>query len=234
MVEAGGGPPGGRDRVGQVGHGVRAQIERPAGASQLLVRVGERLAQPAAAVRREQVEPAAVAGRLGQEPLEREVERLRAQEPGAHVVGDREPRVEARVERVGPQDAQAEAVDGRDPGRVDRARPVHLARQLERLAHAPAKLRRRPVGERDREHPVDRRAAQHLLQHPLDQHGGLAGARPRPRRTRARGARSPHAAPGSSGRCSRPRHPADRVQRAPARALARARVVPDKARAHAR
>ena len=99
--------------------------------------------------------------------------------PRAHVVGDRKARIEAGLEGVGAEDAKAEAMDRRDPRGVDGPGLLHLAGQLEPLAHPAPELRRRPVGERDREQAVDGRAVAEPPQHALDEHGGLAGARTR-------------------------------------------------------
>ena len=216
-------------RRGQVAALGRPQVEGAPGAPKARVGVEDHRAQAATAVGGEEIEPAV--GPFRQEPLEREVERLVQEHPRAHVVGDRKARIEAGLEGVSAEDAKAEAMDRRDPRGVDGPGLLHLAGQLEPLAHPAPELGRRPVGERDREQAVDGRAVAEPAQHALDQNRGLprAGAR--------RHEHPPAPVDGLAlldveAVASWARHPADGVLGAPGGAVAPAGIVAHAAGAH--
>ncbi len=109
--------------------------------------------------------------------LQGRLERAGREPAGGRLVEHREPRVQARGERLAPQHAGAEPVDRADPRRIDLPRVLGLAQLDEPPPDPLAQLRRRLLGERQRQDRADGRAVvQDCLGEALDHHGGLAGA----------------------------------------------------------
>jgi hypothetical protein len=157
-------------------HGQRLEPRPPlALAAQARVRGADHLADLVGGVRGDQLEPLGVGAH---ELLERRVERVGADPLRLQLVEHAEVGVDAGAERVGAQHARAEAVDRRDPGPLGSAGVGAPAQLDEAIAHARLHLGRRLLGERDRQHRLDRRAVlDHGAHEALDKHGRLARAR---------------------------------------------------------
>ena len=118
---------------------------------------------------------------LPHERAERPVEGVGGDALRLHLVEHPEVGIDPGAQGVRAKDARAEAVDGRDPRALGGA-GVGGAPELEKApAHPDLQLGRRLLGEGDGEHPLHRRPILgHGLHEALDQHRGLARARPGP------------------------------------------------------
>ncbi len=175
---------------GEVGGLAELELELAAGRPERLVDAREHLAEPPAAVRREQCEPLLAAG--GAEDREGAVEGLAADDGAVLVVELVEARIDADREGMRAQQAAAEAVNGRDPGPVELAREIGPAAVDERGADPCAQLTRGLARVGDDEDGLDvEPLVAHCAHEPLDEHRGLPRAGPR---------RDEHLATGLDGR----------------------------------
>jgi hypothetical protein len=180
-AELGQGDLGGGRKRGRLGGDAWRLCLRQAGkalpaASQARVRRAHHVAQAVGRVGGHHLEPLRVLA-LAHEGAQGGVEGVGGHALRLELVEHPEARVDARAQRVRAKQPRAEAVDGRDPGGLRRARLLAPAQLQEAGPHPRLHLRRRLLGEGDREDRLHRHAVvDHGAHEALDQHGGLAGA----------------------------------------------------------
>ncbi len=172
-----GGSPAKRGaRLLEVGSRRQRRQRRLGAAAGAQLRVGpeDRAPERAQRVGGDQIDGAAI---LARQSLEGLVERAVGEPLRLRLVEDDETWIESRGQRVRPQDPSAEAVDGGDERALGRPGRAVCAEGPQPRTDPLAQLRRRLVGERDREdRPHLDAVVEHRAYESLHQHRGLAAA----------------------------------------------------------
>ena len=156
----------------------RLEHELAPGRAKRRVDLHEHVAKTDSAVGREEPPALGLVGRA--ESLERCREGLGLEDQSLRLVQHAERGVDACGQRIGAEHAPAEAVDRGDPRAVELEREIGAAPLEQSRADAGAQLAGGPLRVRDHEDGVDVEPVVHDgPDESLDQHGGLARARPR-------------------------------------------------------